>query len=250
MPVIEEDTSDALMHEVRTALCYDKATLHQSVEEAYSQMAEEQKVVYDTIMRSVFQDEDAHENKHEGDQKDAPEAQDHRTAHFLEAPGGTGKTFTVNAIINAVRAQGKIVIPVASSGLAALLLPDGRTAHSRFKIPIEITNDSKCWIDKRKSAVGNLMKHAHLIVWDEAPMQQRFVFEAVDRTLRDINSSEQIFGNIPVLFCGDFQQILPVTPRGSRQQIIAKCMKQSPLWKEINVMRLTENQRIRHRLGD
>jgi len=250
LPAVIDDTSAAMMHEVRAALCYDKAALKKAMQEAYAKMADEQKFVYDTVMQSVSAKEDAQENKHAGDEKDASNAQDHRTAHFLEAPGGTGKTFTVNAIIDAVRAQGKIVIPVASSGLAALLLPDGRTAHSRFKIPLAVNHESKCYINKRNDAVGNLMKHAHLIVWDEAPMQQRFVFEAVDRTLRDLKDSDQIFGNIPVLFCGDFQQILPVTPRGSRQQIIAKCLKQSPLWKEINVMQLTENQRIRHRLGD
>ena len=42
----------------------------------------------------------------------------------------------------AVRAAGEVVIAVASSGLAALLLPDGRTAHSRFKIPLSLTETS------------------------------------------------------------------------------------------------------------
>jgi len=50
---------------------------------------------------------------------------------FLDGVGGAGKTFTYNAILDGVRALGHIALPVASSGIAALLLPGGRTAHLR-----------------------------------------------------------------------------------------------------------------------
>ena len=36
------------------------------------------------------------------------------------------------------------VICVASSGIAALLLPGGTTSHSRFKIPLQVTDDTTC----------------------------------------------------------------------------------------------------------
>ena len=42
---------------------------------------------------------------------------------FLDAPGGYGKTFVENALITKVRSLGKIVLAVASSGIASLLLP-------------------------------------------------------------------------------------------------------------------------------
>ena len=68
---------------------------------------------------------------------------------FINGPGGTGKTFLERAICHAVRAQGWILLGVASTGLAALLLPGGRTAHSMFKIPIEsLATDSICHIPK------------------------------------------------------------------------------------------------------
>jgi len=38
----------------------------------------------------------------------------------------------------ALRSKGQIVLTVASSGIAALLIPGGRTAHSRFAIPINL----------------------------------------------------------------------------------------------------------------
>ncbi|KAL0021665.1 hypothetical protein WJX77_008631 [Trebouxia sp. C0004] len=50
---------------------------------------------------------------------------------FVDGRGGTGKTFLYRLLLSHVRSQGKIALAVASSGLAALLLPGGRTAHSR-----------------------------------------------------------------------------------------------------------------------
>ncbi|KIK11976.1 hypothetical protein PISMIDRAFT_99675, partial [Pisolithus microcarpus 441] len=55
---------------------------------------------------------------------------------FLNGPGGTGKTFVYKTVCHKVRSMGWIVLCVASSGIAALLLKGGHTAHSVFKIPI------------------------------------------------------------------------------------------------------------------
>lgn len=56
---------------------------------------------------------------------------------FLDAPGGTGKTFVINLLLAKVRHQSKIAIAVASSGIAATLLHGGRTAHSTLKLPFK-----------------------------------------------------------------------------------------------------------------
>ena len=67
-------------------------------------------------------------------------------AFFIDGPGGTGKTFLENALLAAVCARGKIAVVVASTALAATLLPGGTTvvvtAHSRFGIPIPVNEDS------------------------------------------------------------------------------------------------------------
>ena len=49
---------------------------------------------------------------------------------FLDAPGGTGKTFLLNLLLAKVRQCGQIAIAMASSGIAATLLDGGRTVHS------------------------------------------------------------------------------------------------------------------------
>ena len=68
---------------------------------------------------------------------------------FIDARGGTGKTYVLNAILAAVRSidGGSIALAVGSTGIAANLLLLGRTLHSRFKVPLNIDKDSVCNIN-------------------------------------------------------------------------------------------------------
>ncbi|CAN1797447.1 ATP-dependent DNA helicase PIF1 [Linum perenne] len=145
---------------------------------------------------------------------------------FVHGHGGTGKTFLYNCIISKVRSTGGIALVVASSGIAATLLPDGVTAHSRFKIPLEIDNLSTCTI-KKGSDVAELLKSATLIVWDEAPGENYVPF-----------------GGKVVLLGGDFRQTLPVVPNGSREDNINATLPRSYLWTFCTLLHLRINMRI------
>jgi len=166
---------------------------------------------------------------------------------FLYGYGGTGKTFMWSTLSSALRSQGKIVLTVASSGIASLLLPGGRTAHSKFRIPIPILENSICNIEQG-SDVAQLLRVAHLIIWDEAPMAHKFCFEALDRTLKDIMKDDptcnSVFGGKVVVFGGDFRQILPVIPRGSRSDIVHATINASYLWNHCQVLTLSKNMRL------
>jgi hypothetical protein len=63
---------------------------------------------------------------------------------FVYGSGGTGKTFVWTTLLSCLQGQGKVVFAVASSGIASLLLLGGRTAHSRFKISIDLHDESIC----------------------------------------------------------------------------------------------------------
>ncbi|XP_073265278.1 uncharacterized protein [Populus alba] len=54
-----------------------------------------------------------------------------------------------------------------------------------FKIPLEVNESSTCEI-KHNTHLSRLLEMTSLIVWDEAPMNNRFCFEALDRSLRDV----------------------------------------------------------------
>ncbi|KAL1309905.1 hypothetical protein AAHE18_17G212000 [Arachis hypogaea] len=97
---------------------------------------------------------------------------------FVYGHGDTGKTFLWNPMSAEICSRGDIVLNVASSGIASLLLPNGRTTHSRFKILLNITEDSVCNI-KPSSPQAMLPLKAKLIIWDEAPMVSRYCYEAL-----------------------------------------------------------------------
>ena len=76
---------------------------------------------------------------------------------FIYGHGGTGKTFMWKMLCAAIRSQGETVLLVASSGIASLLLPKGKTTHSRFGIPIDINQDSICKGIQRNSELSALL---------------------------------------------------------------------------------------------
>jgi len=63
---------------------------------------------------------------------------------FVYGSGGTGKTFVWTMLLSCLRGQGKIVLAIASSGIASLLLLGSRITHSRFKISIDLHDESTC----------------------------------------------------------------------------------------------------------
>lgn len=148
-----------------------------------------------------------------------------------------------------LKVQKKIVLAVASSGVASLLLPRGRTAHSRFKIPFDLNDATTCSV-KRGTMLAELIQVAALIIWDEAPMTHRRCFEALDTTMRDILSEHDPaksivpFGGKPVVLGGDFRQILPVVRKGSRSAIVGASITNSRLWQHVVLLRLHTNMRL------
>jgi DNA replication protein DnaC len=63
---------------------------------------------------------------------------------FVYGSGGIGKTFVWTTFLSHLQGQGKIVLVVASSGIASLLLLGNKIAHSKFKIPIDLHDESTC----------------------------------------------------------------------------------------------------------
>jgi ATP-dependent DNA helicase PIF1 len=167
---------------------------------------------------------------------------------FLHGYGGTGKTYIWKTLATALRSKQQIVLTVATSGIAALLLPGGRTAHSKFKIPVPTLDNSMCKIDFEDD-LAHLLRAAKLIIWDEAPMAHKYTFECLDRTLQDLMSgtskADCIFGGKVVVFGGDFRQILPVIPRGTRSDIVHSSINASYIWDHCKVLTLTKNMRLR-----
>ncbi|XP_050909938.1 uncharacterized protein LOC127123800 [Lathyrus oleraceus] len=150
--------------------------------------------------------------------------QKHSGIFFIDGPGGTG---------------------TASSGIAATLFPGGRTAHSRFKIRIDIQPSSICGIQKQKD-LANLIRVVAAIIWDEAPMTNKNCLEALDRSLQDICSNSASFSGKVLIMGGYFRQVLPVVRKGTKAQMISACIVQSHLWDHTKILCLRQNMRSFH----
>jgi len=169
---------------------------------------------------------------------------------FLDAPGGTGKTFLINLLLAKFKMQGNIALVVASSGIAATLLQNGKTAHATFILPSDLQSQERTFCNiSKQSSLAKVLKETTFIVWDESTMANKGRPEALDRTLRDFRADERPMGGVVILFAGDFWQILPVVPRSIKSDEINARLKSSFLWASVKLLRLTTNMRV-HLGGD
>ena len=165
---------------------------------------------------------------------------------FLYAPGGAGSTCLTETLLSFTRGSGHIWLAVACGALAATLMPLGRTAHSSFKIPIEINQMSFCGFTQ-STTIAKMLKKTKLIDWEEASMAHRLGFEAVDRSIVNVIGPE-VASKITWLECGDFRLDLAVVPKGSIAQIIRDSLRKAPLlWSRFTRMQLTTNMRVKTR---
>ncbi|KAL4592711.1 hypothetical protein LXL04_005714 [Taraxacum kok-saghyz] len=203
---------------------YDRTTLHNEHAMMVTQLNPDQLTIYEKVRSAITSNQ--------------------QILLFVYGHGGTGKTFLWSTIIAFFRSIGKIVLVVAGSGIASLLLPSGRTAHSRFNIPLHVSNSSMCNI-KKGTHLAALLQETSIIIWDEATMTDRRCFECVDRSLRDILDRKDIpFGGISVLLGGDFRQTLPVKPKKSMAEIISATLPNSTLWPHFTLHTLRTNMRL------
>ncbi|XP_035841306.1 uncharacterized protein LOC110870193 [Helianthus annuus] len=230
MPFPDDDSlRDANNRLINEELSHDVDEVQAELNKLHQCLADEQRAIFDEIMAAV--------------------ASRKGGLFFVYGYSGLGKTFLWKTLASAVRCRGEIVLNVASSGIASLLLSRGRTAHSRFHIPINLTEDSMCHI-KPNSDIAKLLKETQLIIWDEAPMVHKHTFEALDRTMSDVFSdgrsirSDVPFGGKVFVLGGDFRQILPVIPNGTRQQIVYASLSSSYIWSKCKLLRLTKNMRL------
>ena len=154
----------------------ERAAAADYVDENYPRCVVHQKNAFDTIIAGV--DDPTREN-----------------VHFISAPAGTGKTFLNKLLLNACRAKGQVALATAYAGIAALLMPGGRTSHNRFMLPLGAVEGSQCGYtgtglrekiktqamdsstERRqvhKKAKCRVLQEASIIIWDEITMANEF----------------------------------------------------------------------------
>ena len=163
---------------------------------------------------------------------------------FIDGAAGTGKTHLYRYLFHWLKSEGHAVIACAFTGIAATLLPNGRTLHSAFKLPLKITSESVSSITSSSfSAQHEMIRELTVIIIDEASMISNLLLDCLNRSLKDICDDRRDFGGKFVIFGGDFRQILPVVRNGTRSSIVRSCIKSNPIWKHVRRFTLTKNMR-------
>ena len=160
---------------------------------------------------------------------------------FLDGPGGSGKSYLYQTLTHNVRATGKSVLCVASTGIAATLI-NGMTAHKQFGLPVPCHENSTSHI-RPSSKEATLLRNATLLIWDESSMAHKDMLGCMDRLLRDLMSTDAPFGGKCLVLGGDFRQCLPVVPHGTSAQQASACLKSSTLWPFFEQLSLSDNIR-------
>ena len=148
---------------------------------------------------------------------------------FLDAPGGIGKTPTLNVLVTWMITNNLNVATSAASGIAATLLFLGQTTHHRFKLPITPHKDSVCNFEK-ESDTGKFLSDISLGIIDEGPMLNKLCLEALDWSMKDLVPAQdrhEKFGGKVMLVSSDFQQLLPVLEKANRAKIVNHTLKNS-----------------------
>ncbi|XP_058742975.1 uncharacterized protein LOC131615798 [Vicia villosa] len=220
-----EQLGNRLIYDERN---YDTTSMNSEFENLFAALIDEQRSIYEKIIHAVESQKPA--------------------VFFLHGYGGTGKTYMWRTLAAALRSKHDICLTVATSGIASLLLPGGRTAHSKFRIPVPTMDNSTCKVEFNDD-VADMLRQTKLIICDEAPMAHKYAIESLDRTLKDVMSADKnstdVFGGKVVVFGGDFRQILPVVPRGSHSDIVHCAINASYIWHSVEVLTLTRNMRLR-----
>lgn len=82
-----------------------------------------------------------------------------------------------------MKADGLNVLAMASTGIAAELLHEGSTVHSRICRAKHIDSSTLPNVH-RESPFAAMLRNAHVLIIDEISMQHKDVLEFVDRQLR------------------------------------------------------------------
>ncbi len=161
----------------------------------------------------------------------------HCNVFALLASAGCGKTVFANGLSMMLRCQNRIVVTVAASALAAMLLMGGSTAHSYFHIPIPANEYTTCNLSYDEKC---LLRRSDVIVYDECSMVHLDIADTVERSLRDIMNDQRPFGGKTVVFMGDFKQLLPVVRHGKGHNFT---MQRCRWWNQSHILTFNKNWR-------
>ena len=129
---------------------------------------------------------------------------------FLTGSAGTGKTYVLNQYIQYLKARKIPVSVTASTGIAATHL-QGTTIHAWSGIGIKDSLSMRNLRDlKEKKYLKKNIEKSKVLIIDEISMLHKKQFDMVNEVLQFFRETEEAFGGIQLVLCGDFFQLPPI----------------------------------------
>lgn len=147
---------------------------------------------------------------------------------FLSGSAGTGKSFLLKLIIEKLRKDGQGVAVTAPTGVAAFNI-NGMTLHSFSGYPLSNQFNLKKLKESIKNSATkakNYLENSVLII-DEISMVSGEMLDHLDEIAQYVRQSDEPFGGLKLLFCGDFFQLPPV-----KKNDTAKFAFESNFWRK------------------
>lgn len=126
---------------------------------------------------------------------------------FVSGPGGVGKSYLVNHIMDKFPESTVLLAP---TGIAALNI-GGATIHSAFRFPMSIlTKQHHSRVHEKVHELFGPDTPVKRIIIDEISMVRADILEAIDKQLRRAQRKNVPFGGLQLIVVGDFYQLPPV----------------------------------------
>lgn len=130
---------------------------------------------------------------------------------FLTGKAGTGKTYTLNKIIEAMRAEGRTIAKTASTGIASTHI-NGTTIHSWAGIGIkEKLKEEDLFKLRNNKFARERIESVDVLIIDEISMLHDYRLDMVEEVCSFVRGKiHGPFGGLQVIVSGDFFQLPPV----------------------------------------
>lgn len=131
---------------------------------------------------------------------------------FLTGSAGTGKSYTLQNIIQWARSQYLEFSVTASTGSAAYLIR-GRTIHSYLGIGLGQKSSQELYeyIRSKKPFIANKLRKLNILIIDEISMIDNVLFDKISEFLSLIRKNKKPFGGLQIILSGDFAQLPSIT---------------------------------------
>ena len=150
---------------------------------------------------------------------------------FVTGPGGTGKSFLIKTLLNHCINIGKKIAVCALTGVSAELLEcNAKTIHSWSGTGILKGSLDKIIKNIYKKEKEKSWLATDVLIVDEVSMMNKKFFETLDKIGRIIRKINKPFGNIQLIFLGDFFQLPPVG--NNHDMDTHKFCFESEMWKQ------------------